>query len=109
MSSVAVSTTMARVCADRGVDVVLFNRYIPGLKAIIINLTTGEVKNIEVKMNMASLGTVSFSEDSKQVIIGSGANSCAIIDVVTGKVLKASNDLNYFLSNDGDKYGIISQ
>ena len=33
ITNAAISSTMAQVCFERGIDVVLFNRYIPGLKA----------------------------------------------------------------------------
>lgn len=81
--------------------------YQPGVKASIINLASGEVKSVELKLPVSHLNTIHFSADSKLLTISSGEGGYAVIDVEKGALNKTVNDLCYFPSPQGDKYGII--
>lgn len=86
----------------------LFQYYMNG-KANIVNLVTGQVKVVKLKLKDNINYLVTWSSNCKNVFLSSGKGSVISIDVVNGKEISNTGSLNYFYSQSGDKIGIVDQ
>jgi hypothetical protein len=82
-------------------------QHVGGMSMVLVNLSNGLIDTISLNSRPPStFNTVTFTPDSRQVIIGSGSAGSMIVDIAT-KTVHRTNNLNYYPSADGLKYGVM--
>jgi len=76
--------------------------------ANIVNLVSGKVKALTFTMGKPEHSSISFSADSKYAIINTN-DASVVLDVAKGVLLKQSSELGWFLSGDGERYGMVNR